>query len=659
MSYKKKLGSLLADNEVKSFIFYHKKMINGDLYYSLISGTVTGNEVHISNINVNKNIQPDIPSNVTNEVFSFSFSSNGLLFDNSLKIALNTGDNLPVKFLEIPDFNYTDLYKDGSFVSIEDRDYKNIYDALSKHLKTKEEQLLLDKYKHFGSNISKQLANPFYKDVDIAVNVQVRNKDGRVINGGDLTYKTDYKKKKNDINIQIFLNADGTYSIKHKFSETYLKEFEKKWIEEARKRGLDVDIPEMRADIIAFLNSKEAELSFGEKFLREMRTWFDASVAGYIEGIQATQKITRNIWDEGVINESTWHSTGENSAEHTKWPVYMQFNPIVGGAVDGVIDEIVGIPMACKSVYEIATDDEKRKALAKVFTSEGFSQMLDGLKESVTELRDDTEKRGHFGGQAAVSVISMMSGAGFIGKAGKLDELIGVSGKTVKKVDDMPDIQIKHLDDVKKAEDVIHNPQNRKAMDEFFEKQSDDSVKELGDQFAEEIEVKNEAMRQPQRFLDGKNYETNIKKLIDEKNLAYFTELSNKTGIPVNDLMNYKALDQVQIRIPGQNGGFTTMDNVLVREMIDPITQKKYLEAIIVECKLSRGAPFTGRQGQFEIALGPPPAGKFDLRNTKFDDPEKNYGIRVPQNTEIRVKKYLANYGDGNVNSNFELDLIQ
>src|SRR5690554_913709 len=337
-------------------------MINGDLYYSLISGTVTGNEVHISNINVNKNIQPDIPSNVTNEVFSFSFSSNGLLFDNSLKIALNTGDNLPVKFLEIPDFNYTDLYKDGSFVSIEDRDYKNIYDALSKHLKTKEEQLLLDKYKHFGSNISKQLANPFYKDVDIAVNVQVRNKDGRVINGGDLTYKTDYKKKKNDINIQIFLNADGTYSIKHKFSETYLKEFEKKWIEEARKRGLDVDIPEMRADIIAFLNSKEAELSFGEKFLREMRTWFDASVAGYIEGIQATQKITRNIWDEGVINESTWHSTGENSAEHTKWPVYMQFNPIVGGAVDGVIDEIVGIPMACKSVYEIATDDEKRKA---------------------------------------------------------------------------------------------------------------------------------------------------------------------------------------------------------------------------------------------------------------------------------------------------------
>lgn len=629
-------------------------MINGDLYYSLVSGTVKGSELHISSINLQKNSKPNIPSNVSNEVFSYSFSSDGLLFDNSLKIALNKGDNQPIQFLEIPDFNYADLYKDINSGSIEDQDYKNIYDALSKHLKTKEEQILLDKYKQFGNHINKQLANPFYNDVDIAVNVQVRNKDGNVINGGDVTYKTDYKKKKNDINIQIFLNADGTYSIKHKFSDTYLKEFEKKWIEEARKRGLDVDIPEMREDIVAFLNSKEAELSFGKKFLREMRTWFDASVAGYIEGIQATQKITRNIWDVGVINESTWHSTGENSAEHTKWPVYMQFNPIVGGAVDGTIDEIVGLPMACKSVYEIATDDEKRKALAKVFTSEGFSQMLDGLKESVTELRDDTEKRGHFGGQTAVSVISMMSGTGFIAKTGKLDETIELSEKVVKKIDNVPNPNIKHLDDVKKADNVIHNPENRKLVNEFMEKQDDVSISDLADEVAENIDLKDEFKVNPTKFIDGKKYEANIKKLIDDNDPDFFNELSAKTGIPLSELAGYKKLDQVQIRIPGQNGGFTTMDNVFVKEMTDPVTNKKYLEVIVNECKLSDAAPFTTRQKQFETALGPPPLGKFDLRNTKYQR-LPNPTDRIPPNIEIRVKSYVKTEGNGGVNSDFNI----
>lgn len=182
----------------------------------------------------------------------------------------------------------------------------------------------------------------------------------------------------------------------------------------------------------------------------------------------------------------------------------MQFNPIVGGAVDGVIDEIVGLPMACKSVYEIATDDEKRKALAKVFTSEGFSQMLDGLKESVTELRDDTEKRGHFGGQTAVSVISMMSGAGFIGKTGKLDETIELSEKVVKKIDNVPNPNIKHLDDVKKADNVIHNPENRKLVNEFMEKQDDVSISDLADEVAENIDLKDEFKVNPTKFIDGK-----------------------------------------------------------------------------------------------------------------------------------------------------------
>ncbi|MCC2590611.1 hypothetical protein [Chryseobacterium sp. MFBS3-17] len=532
---------------------------------------------------------------------------------------------------------------------LNDEEFQQIYNEFVQCQSKADMDNLGTRFRNFVQKVNQQLANPFYQNVDLAVNVQLKDNAGNVLK--DTTVKTNPKRKVNDIKLQIFLYPDGTYQINHQFSENYLKEFEQKWTTEARKRGLDVDIPEMREDIVAFLNSKEAELSFGKKFLREIRTWYDASVAGYIEGIQATQKITRNIWDVGVINESTWYSKDK---DHKEWPAYMQFNPIVGGAVDGVIDEIVGIPMACKSVYEIATDDEKRKALAKVFTSEGFSQMLDGLKESVTELRDDPEKRGHFGGQTAVSVVSMMSGAGLIAKTGKADELVDGFSKVSKKVDDVPNPNFKHLDDVKKSENVIHNPENRKLVNEFMEKQDDVSISDLADEVAENIDLKDEFKVNPTKFIDGKKYEANIKKLIDDNDPDFFNELSAETGIPLSELAGYKKLNQVQIRIPGQNGGFTTMDNVFVKEMTDPVTNKKYLEVIVNECKLSDAAPFTTRQKQFETALGPPPIGKFDLRNIKYQD-LPNPTDRIPQNTEIRVKSYVKTVGNGGVNSNFNI----
>ena len=68
----------------------------------------------------------------------------------------------------------------------------------------------------------------------------------------------------------------------------------------------------------------------------------------------------------------------------------MQLNPLIGGATDGVIDEIVGIPMAIKGIYGIATEEEQRKALLNLFTADGASQLIDGLKEDAkATLKDD------------------------------------------------------------------------------------------------------------------------------------------------------------------------------------------------------------------------------------------------------------------------------
>lgn len=127
-------------------------------------------------------------------------------------------------------------------------------------------------------------------------------------------------------------------------------------------------------------------------------------------------------------------------------------------------------------------------------------------------------------------------------------------------------------------------------------------------------------------------------KLIDEGNPEYLNKVAKEAGIPLEELQTYTPLSQVQIRIPGTNGGFTTMDNVWVKKVKDANTGKEYLDAIVNESKLSDVSPFSIRQLEFEKAL---PEGYFDLRNTKFEE------LEIFQNIEIRVKTYMKTVGEG------------
>lgn len=355
--------------------------------------------------------------------------------------------------------------------TLNDNEYQQIYDAFLKCKTGYNTQEQRRKFNEFCQKINQRLSKKFYGDVDLAAYVKLVDDKGKTI--FENTLKTDYKKKVNDLKLNITLRLDGKIKISHEISKNYLKEYENKWINEAKKRGLEVNVAEMRYDIIGFLESQKAEQSFARQFLQNVKSWYDGNVGSYIEAFQATQKITKNIWKEGVINESTWYSKNK---EHKDWPGYMQFHPVIGGVADGVIDEVVGIPMACKSVYELATEDEKRKALVKIFSSEGFGQMIDGLKEQVKDIANDGEKRGHFGGQTAVSVISMLGGGGFINKAGELDEMAEMAENVAKHVDEMPNPAktSTFLDKVKKAERTVVN---EKALKEF--------VDEVGEEFIE------------------------------------------------------------------------------------------------------------------------------------------------------------------------------
>jgi hypothetical protein len=358
----------------------------------------------------------------------------------------------------------------------EDNDYKQIYYEFTDCLNAKINELK-KKFQQFCTDLEKQLKKGFYSDVNITANVSLKNQSGKTI--AEKKLKSN-ENKKSDVDLDITLHSDGRVEIKKKFSPAFLKEYEDRWQKEAKSRGLNVNVEEMRKDITDFLNSEKAGLTFGDKVLREVRTWYDESVGGFIEGIQATTKVIKHVWREGTINESLWHSTDK---EHQNWPKYMQFDPYVGGISDGIIDEVTGLPMACKSIYQFATSSKKRKEFAKVFTAEGFKQMYEGLKQEALEIANDGEKLKHFSGKTTVSVVSMLTGVGLISKVGKADEFLEVAQAVAKKVDDIPDPKFHQINDLlKKSKRTVADEKLLKELiDEVGEDYLRDYASELLD----------------------------------------------------------------------------------------------------------------------------------------------------------------------------------
>jgi hypothetical protein len=505
-------------------------------------------------------------------------------------------------------------------LNLDDDDYKQIYYEFEDCRRSKSEDLK-KKFNEFCRSINNQLAKKFYADVDVAAYVKLVDQNGKTIS--ENTLKTNYNKKQNDVKLNITLHSDGRIEIKHEISPGYLSEYEEKWKKEAKARGMEVDITAMRQDIIKFLESEEAELSFGKEFLREIRTWYDDKVGGYIEAIQATQKVIGNVWREGIINQSTWLSKDD---EHRQWPEYMHFNPVVGGVTDGVIDEIVGLPMACKSVYQLATDIEKRKALGKVFTSEGFSQMLEGFKQEALDIANDEDKIGHFSGQTTISVISMLSGVGFISKAGKADELLDVAEKVVKKVDEIPDPNFHRINDLLKKS-------KRTVADEKILKELIEAMKESS---SELLDLAKLALKKKRKFdweevkgffKRGNDFNDKVKKKVPPKYRFHEVTVEH---IVDGKVKKYR-LDSYNEGLEIVSRKATDFDNIQLS------TFEKYLNEM--KLKYPEGAKITapkyeglleGKVLKGKLKLEVPKANELSPRLNEFKLlAEKKYGIEI------------------------------
>ena len=478
-----KLETFLIENNIQSFL-YKNICQNGNTV--VIFGSISGKRLAL------KYIDPKKIDNITSLELSEFKSAFAFKKENIWTLSELT---IPVNYMNgtCPDIT-------NSFT---DKEIDHITEVAYEHISFSGLEGASKRFAGIQNEILKQLNNPFYDDVNLCIKLTVVNTSKKTTKNNStkvepidgnfnqsiripaLSSSKDFTKtfKKNDkpcdIGLDIAVNANGELSIKHLANPNYLKEFEGKWEKEIRKRGLqdEIDIKELREQVLKDFENAETEHNFIERFVQDTKAFFNSEIGGYIEAIQATQKVAKHVWKEGTISRGTWHSTGADAEEHKNFPEYMHINGYVGGATDGVIDEIVGIPMAIKGVYGIVTDSKQREALAKVFTKEGFGQLMDNLSKQAKGIAGDTERQQHFAGQTTISVGSMMLPGMQITKLGVLSNTLtgvktGLATITSAKV-------LEVLDNLRKAR--RYKPEILKAIEDFMKELDPQIIGKIAD----------------------------------------------------------------------------------------------------------------------------------------------------------------------------------
>jgi hypothetical protein len=265
-------------------------------------------------------------------------------------------------------------------------------------------------YQAIKKAITDQLGNTFYSEVKLGVKLHDQNGNSEFLSSSGISEGT--------ASIVLYIKVDEVskkVQIKNiGVSDGYLNGFVS-WLQaEAGKRGIQVDVNDLRKQVITDLKDHETNLSFADKAFQSVEAFFNERVGKYVEVVQTTQKSVNNIWDQGTLPESQWHSGGD----HLKWPTYARMDPVIAGPSDAVIDEITGIPLAIKTLYGVMTDEEQLDAFTQMFTIGGISQLINGIKEEAKATISDGENLTYSSSKVVVNVAATFFTGG-ITKTGK------------------------------------------------------------------------------------------------------------------------------------------------------------------------------------------------------------------------------------------------
>lgn len=483
---KGKLETFLRDNDIESFIYKNK--CEKDKYIA-IQGTIIEGWLELKRIDVSEIDKTTGLKLINKESFVVFKQKN---------VWIETGLAIPV--------NYNDGNCSQQEAIFTDSEIDHIAEQVKKQHKFTTLKGNEKLFNAINAEVEKKLANPFYKTVNLCVNVSVADDvikeqnpkpflDNNAtkplnLNSNQAKYISTFSnnEKECEISLNITIDANGKASIKHKSSPNYLKEFTSKWEQEIKKRGLEkeVDIEELRQQVIKDFEDAETENSFYENFIQNAKALLSDNIGGYLEAIQSTQKVAKNVWSDGTINQSTWLTS---EPDHQEWPKYMQLNATVGGATDGVIDEIAGIPMAIKGIYGIATDEKQREALGKLFTQDGVKQLVVGLADDAKETLKDSDKLQHFAGVTTVAVAASLIGIGLFTKTGKIGDFLSKTTEKLKKF--INPKTIKAIEELK--DEIKYLPENKDLLPEFLERRKatknfiERTETEILDEFGEDL----------------------------------------------------------------------------------------------------------------------------------------------------------------------------
>jgi len=616
--YDEVLKEYLIDHKIDAFIF--KNTCNNKKTYLL--GKLENGELSVRHITrrVISQISP-LDESCYDELFAYQ--KNGLWITSRLPIS-DCKTNL--KKAENPYFK-------GEI------DMKSMLNTVKRHVEyfpnvdTPDNQFL-----NLTREIQAQINNPFYQEIGLQVNLSYvsthRNmsiegypKKGNTETSRFITSNTD-DINNYEIGLDIIVDEKGQISIKHKINPCYLEEYEGKWKTEAKKRGLDLNIADLRKQVLKDFTSIETEQRFFDRFIQNTESFFSGGqVGGYIEAIQATQKVAKNVWSEGTINESLWYS---KSDKYNEWPSYLNHNPILGGATDGVVDEITGIPLAIKSVYGIATDEKQRESLAQVFTKDGFVSLLEGMKKEAIETVTDGEQLEYFTGKTTVSVASTLSGVGIISKAGKTGDFLELLEQTAKKVDDLPNPKVHRITDlVKKNKRTVSDEiELKKLIDDIGDEKINDAASELLDlaKLTEKQKKKFTWEEIKAFFKRGNDFN---KKMVDlEPPIYQFHEVTVEHVLPNGKIKKY--------RLDSYNEGLEIVSRKATDfDQIQTSTFEGYLRELIK--KYPPGTKITapkypelkGQTLQGKLKLEVPETNKTSKKLKEFEKLAKKYDIEI------------------------------
>jgi hypothetical protein len=274
------------------------------------------------------------------------------------------------------------------------------------------------------NDLKELLSIAYFNNIKIGINIRTSNGESSTLSNTanpeeveiQLDYYIDY------VNNQVLVKE----TVKDKFYESSKLALSLR--ETAGKKNIPID--ELREDaLMAFRDLKDERIDYGSGFSAKIREFFTS----HAKAIQITGKVGKNIWEESTIPNGVWYSQGEGR-EYYKGS--FEVPNIPSGVVDGVIGEVLSMPIMIKTAGEIVLNKEKAQAFGAIFTADGFTKMLKGIKDDFVESMQDEEKRPYTISKTTVEVGSMFLGTGWVKGANKAGK--EVAGETVEALQKIP-----------------------------------------------------------------------------------------------------------------------------------------------------------------------------------------------------------------------------